>query len=86
MTALNTALTLAWMLSLIVIPVLVFLKTRMPRSASAQQVISDYDAQLASIEATCRPIAPLFPPCHLDVMACENASQAISMGAHALIN
>lgn len=51
MTALNTALTLAWMLSLIVIPVLVFLKTRMPRSASAQQVISDYDAQLASIEA-----------------------------------
>ena len=51
MTALNTALTLAWMLSLIVIPVLVFLKTRMPRSTSAQQVISDYDAQLASIEA-----------------------------------
>jgi hypothetical protein len=39
------------MLSLIVIPVLVFLKTRMPRSTSAQQVISDYDAQLASIEA-----------------------------------
>jgi len=38
------------MLSLIVIPVLVFLKTRMPRSTSAQ-VISDYDAQLASIEA-----------------------------------
>jgi len=51
MTAINTALTLAWMLSLIVIPVLVFLKTRVPRSTSAQQVISDYDAQLASIEA-----------------------------------
>ena len=51
MTAINTALTSAWMLSLIVIPVLVFLKTRMPRSTSAQQVISDYDAQLASIEA-----------------------------------
>lgn len=50
---LANALTIAWWLSLIVVPILVFRMTRIPINTEAQ-IIGDYDAQLASVDAHLR--------------------------------